>query len=387
MKRFGFFFVLILVMLMSPAAFASDENQEDNVIYLYLDSCPVCSEASPFVDELERNENVAVFKYEGTRQEEEFASYFQEYDIQQVVVPTFIVNDEVIQGYNAIIENDVLTKLSNNINNEDTPEMNNFLISERNALVSTIVIGSLDGFNPCSIWALLFLMSMIIRLQSRKKMAIVGITFIITVASIYGLFMVGVFSVMNQILDIFIVRFLLFSIIFLFAAINVKEALSGREKMTFVISDKGKTGFANRIRSLLLKKEGTIALFFAAVMVALFASLIELPCTAGFPIVWNGMMQDLGVSGISYLFLLLIYLFMYILTEIVIFVFILITMKRMDFSMRVAKKLKLVSGCILIFLSVLMLLGPTAINNITLVVAGTILALILGLLTDYLHRK
>jgi hypothetical protein len=42
----------------------------------------------------------------------------------------------------------------------------------------TLALGLLDGFNPCAMWVLLFLLSLLVRLQDRKRMALIG-TFVL----------------------------------------------------------------------------------------------------------------------------------------------------------------------------------------------------------------
>ncbi len=42
----------------------------------------------------------------------------------------------------------------------------------------TIVIGLLDGFNPCAMWVLLFLLSLLVNLHDRFKMVLIAGTFV-----------------------------------------------------------------------------------------------------------------------------------------------------------------------------------------------------------------
>ena len=55
--------------------------------------------------------------------------------------------------------------------------------------VFTVMIGLLDGFNPCAMWVLLFLLALLVYTQSRKKMFIVGGIFILTSGIVYYFFM------------------------------------------------------------------------------------------------------------------------------------------------------------------------------------------------------
>lgn len=55
--------------------------------------------------------------------------------------------------------------------------------------IFTIIIGLLDGFNPCAMWVLMFLLALLVYTRSRKKMFIVGGTFILVSGIVYYIFM------------------------------------------------------------------------------------------------------------------------------------------------------------------------------------------------------
>ena len=53
----------------------------------------------------------------------------------------------------------------------------------------TVIIGALDGFNPCAMWVLIFLINLLLGLKDRRKMWILGSAFIIASGAVYFLFM------------------------------------------------------------------------------------------------------------------------------------------------------------------------------------------------------
>ncbi|KKS28202.1 MAG: hypothetical protein UU86_C0008G0001, partial [candidate division WWE3 bacterium GW2011_GWC1_42_102] len=53
----------------------------------------------------------------------------------------------------------------------------------------TFTIALMDGFNPCAMWALLFLISLLLGMKDRKKMWLLGGTFILTSGLVYFLFL------------------------------------------------------------------------------------------------------------------------------------------------------------------------------------------------------
>ena len=57
--------------------------------------------------------------------------------------------------------------------------------------LSAILIGAVDGFNPCAMWILLFLISMLLGMKNKKRMWILGITFLASSALVYFLFLLS----------------------------------------------------------------------------------------------------------------------------------------------------------------------------------------------------
>jgi hypothetical protein len=62
--------------------------------------------------------------------------------------------------------------------------------------IVTVILGGLDGFNPCAMWILIFLISMLIGMQDRRKMWIIGFAFIFVSALSYFLFITAWLQVM-----------------------------------------------------------------------------------------------------------------------------------------------------------------------------------------------
>ena len=64
-------------------------------------------------------------------------------------------------------------------------------------LVSTLLIGFADGINPCSLWVLAVLLAIVLHSGSRGRVALVGSTFLLVTAGMYGLYIVGMYSALD----------------------------------------------------------------------------------------------------------------------------------------------------------------------------------------------
>ncbi|WNF36203.1 hypothetical protein RJD24_17395 [Bacillaceae bacterium IKA-2] len=371
------FLLLSLFLTFSHVVLA--EEYSDKMYYILSDTCSVCAEVSIYLDELEEEGNLTyeVIRLEVRRDREEVIRVKEEYDVDEMLVPLFIFEDKHILGFNSIVERELTDRLTSGVGRVDVKKSGFFdrNLEDAPLILATVLIGTVDGFNPCSLWALMFLVSMVIRFNSRRKMAIVGGTYILTIALIYGLFMVGTFSIVILIIDYFWFRFALFSLGMLVAIVNIREGLGLKSSLSFSIKDDNKKSFVKKIRDRLFRVESMFGIILASVTIGAFASFIELPCTAGFPIIWNGLVSSHGVGLAEYGFYLMVYLTMYISMEVLIVIFMIWTMRKAFMGEFIGGNLKLVSGLLMGFLAIILLLGYEYMNNMWIVLGGSLLVL------------
>ena len=72
-----------------------------------------------------------------------------------------------------------INKKSKNIN-ISLPVIGKVNIKKMSLGLASIVLGLVDGFNPCAMWILLFLISTLIGMKDKKRLWILGITFLLT---------------------------------------------------------------------------------------------------------------------------------------------------------------------------------------------------------------
>ena len=73
----------------------------------------------------------------------------------------------------------------------------------------TVIIGALDGFNPCAMWVLVFLINLLLGLEDRKKMWVLGSAFIIASGAVYFLFMTAWLNILIFLGFIFWIRIII----------------------------------------------------------------------------------------------------------------------------------------------------------------------------------
>jgi cytochrome c biogenesis protein CcdA len=251
----------------------------------------------------------------------------------------------------------------------------------------TGLIAFVDGFNPCSLWVLTFLLGIVIYSGSRKKILLIGITFLLVTASAYGLFIVGMFGTLRYLAYLSWITLVVAGMALIFALVNIKDYFWFKQGVSFTISDKHKPKLFQRTRNLMHPGRSVPALLVGTVVLALGITLVELPCTAGFPMVWTGIITSQGVAPAYFAALLAFYLLVYLSIELVIFGSVVVSMKRSRFEEKHGRILKLVGGMIMLALAVTLVLAPDTMHSLggtLLVFGGAVGASVLIL---WLHRR
>ena len=71
---------------------------------------------------------------------------------------------------------------------------------------AAVVIGLIDGFNPCAMWVLLFLISVLIGMKDKKRMWILGLAFLLTSALVYALIMLSWIQIVVKMTTVISIR-------------------------------------------------------------------------------------------------------------------------------------------------------------------------------------
>jgi len=253
---------------------------------------------------------------------------------------------------------------SENTQSIDLPLVGNVKVGEMSLFLMTLLISFIDGFNPCSLWVLTFLLGIVIYSGSRKKIFLVGITFLIVTATAYGTFMLGLLNVFSYIGYTLLIRIIVSFIALLFAIVNIKDYFWYKKGVSFTISDKYKPKLFKKVRNIMNPHNSVFAMLIATIVMALGIVLVELPCTAGFPMIWTSIIAQNNVTGINFAILFGLYLLVYLGIELVVFFTAILTLKKSNFGKDDGRKLKLVGGIIMLAIAIVLLFFPDLMNSL-----------------------
>jgi thiol-disulfide isomerase/thioredoxin len=253
--------------------------------------------------------------------------------------------------------------------------------------IATALIAFVDGFNPCSIWALTMLLALTLHTGSRKKVMIIGLVFITVTAGIYALFILGLFSVLSVLSFTGWIRAVVALVALFFALVNIKDYFWYKEGLSLTIADDKKPGLFQKMRKVMDAGDSLWGLVGATIVLSAGVSLVEFSCTAGFPVIWVNLLTSQQVTPMAFGLLLLLYMVIYQIDELAIFMTAVVTLKSNRVEEKHGRILKLAGGMLMLSLALVMLINPTVMNTLngSLVIFG--IAIAATVLILLIHRK
>jgi len=258
--------------------------------------------------------------------------------------------------------------------------------------ILTFLIALADGFNPCAFFVLTFLLAALIGLAgARKKILLVGGVFIFFSALFYFLFMavlLNVFQLGGKITILTIIA----GLIAVFAGlINIKDYFFFQKGISLTLPKSYKERFIQRVKNLSLAKS-TWALIGATSIIAATVNIYELLCTFGFPMVYTRVLTLRNLPPVQYYLYLVFYNLVYVIPLAVIVLIFAVTLGKRTFSQLWVRRLKLVSGFMILFLGLILMIKPKLLESVLtafsiLFIAIIISGIIIFLHTLYLKRK
>lgn len=256
--------------------------------------------------------------------------------------------------------------------------------------ILTLLIGLADGFNPCAFFILTFLLAALIGLAgARKKILLVGGIFIFFSALFYFLFMSVLLNVFKLGREITILTLVAGAVAVFVGAINVKDYFAFQKGISLTLPKSGKAKFMERVKNLSLAKS-IWALAAATVIIAATVNIYELLCTFGFPMIYTRILTLRELPSLQYYFYLIFYNLIYIIPLTTIVLIFAITLGRKTFSQIWVRRLKLISGFMILFLGLILVLKPKLLESIFTAFWVLILAIIVSgliIFIDYFWQR
>ena len=201
----------------------------------------------------------------------------------------------------------------------------------------------------------------------------VGALFLVVTSLLYGLYMLGAYSTLAIVGRQQWIRAMVALVAGGFGILHLKEHWTTAGP-SVTIGDEHKPGIFRRMRRLADPDRSLPATLGGTAALAVGVSLLETPCTAGLPLLWTDLLadRDVPVSGAAFLFVL--YLFVFLIDELLIFGAAVVTMRAAKLQERHGQALQLIGGVLMVTLAGVMLFASHLLDS----VSGTALVFVLA---------
>ena len=221
----------------------------------------------------------------------------------------------------------------------------------------TLAVGLIDGFNPCAMWVLLLLLSILVNLKDRWRILAIAGTFVCVSGAAYFAFMAAWLNVFEWIGYLRSVQVCLGLVAVLIGIIHVKDFFAFKQGVSLSIPEAAKPGIYDRMRRI-VNAENLPAAIAGAFTLAVLVNIVELLCTAGLPAVYTSILSQQGFSAAGRYGYLLLYIVAYMFDDALMVAGVTWTLSRLKLQETGGRWLKLMSGSVILLLGLTMLLKP-----------------------------
>ncbi|MEG0825974.1 MAG: hypothetical protein RR404_00735 [Bacilli bacterium] len=379
--------LIMIIFFIFP--FKIEAKEKVRLYLFYSDTCPHCAQEKELLKNLEKKyDYLEIYKYEVSNKEADslIMKVFDKLEYKTSSVPFTVIGSQYFVGYNDSIgykiedairyytnfkhkdvvgeileivpifngEENSSGSLNENIVLPFLGEINPKLVS---LPIVAFILGIIDGFNPCAMWILLFLISVLIGMHDRKKMWILGSTFILTSAVVYLFFMLAWLNIALKMSEVAFLRLCIAIVALGAGAFNLRNYFKTSEAGCNVVDSKKRMKIFDKIKKFTMQKS-----FFISIVgimgLAFMVNLIELACSAGLPLLFTQLLALNDLTPVMYGINIFIYIIFFLLDDLVVFIVAMITFKVVGISTKYTKYSHLIGGIIMLLISFLMVFKP-----------------------------
>ena len=221
----------------------------------------------------------------------------------------------------------------------------------------TVLVGALDGFNPCAMWALVFLISLLLGIKNKKRMWIFGSAFIVASAFVYFIFMAAWLNLILFFGFIVWVRLAIAGLALAGGIYAIRDFFVNKTGGCKVSGNEKRRLIFDRIKTSVYRQSFWLALG-GIVILAFAVNLVELICSAGLPAVYSQVLALNNVPEILRYAYLALYVLVFMLDDLFVFFAAMITMELTGITTKYARFSRLAGGITLFLIGSLLIFKP-----------------------------
>ncbi len=392
MKRIFGVIGLVFCLVLSNFNFVKAENKL-KLYFFYGNGCPHCAQEELYLDTIKHSYNIDIQTFEIYNNQNNallLQEVAQTMNIQSLGVPLLVIGDQYIVGYGPGTSDEINSKIKYCLSNEcvnvvgkiidpdSVVETTTTKVSQNentdSKIVSlpfigevdiysfslpavTVLLGFLDGFNPCAMWVLLFLITLLLGMQDRKKMWILGISFIVVSALVYFIFISAWLNLILFLGFIGFVKIIIGMAALFFGVYNIREYFTNKTGACKITGTEKKQKIFQKLKKIVLQNNFWLALL-GIVILAFMVNLVELVCSAGLPAIYTQVLALNNLSKAQYYMYILLYIFFFMLDDLFVFFVSMTTLRITGVTTKYTRYSKLIGGILMFIIGVLLIFKP-----------------------------
>ena len=363
-----------------PGGQAQAQSRPVDVDVFVSATCPHCAAAKPFIERLRRERPDLLIRVADIADDSLARARLSEIARQRgmaaVGIPAFLIGGELIVGWDegrteaairarlpARRAGDSATRArppppdTTATGTIDLPLVGPVDVRRVGLPAFSFAVGFIDGVNPCAMWALLYLLTLLATMRDRRRMFALGGTFVFVGGALYFAFIAAWFELFRFIGATRPVQLVLGSVALLAGAVHVKDFVALGHGVTLSIPEGAKPRLFSQARRV-LTAENLAGAILAVAVFAVLVNVVELLCTAGLPAVYTQILSTQELARWEYYGNLGIYIGAYMLDDAIVLAAAIITLSRARLQKRAARWLELLSGLVLLLLGAALIVRP-----------------------------
>jgi len=375
-KKFFFIFLLLFgISVFSPVFAQTNPPSEGKlqIYFFYSETCPHCKAERAFLDTIEsKYPQVQIDRYleSDASHRKLLADLLTQHDAQQYtgLVPLTFVGKDFFAGFDNAenigkkIEDSIVRQLGNlqpqpeeNKNKVHLPLIGDVDLSKYSLPLQAIILGFFDGFNVCSLGALVLILGLVLILRSRPKIMLFGGLYILVTAVVYGVLIFLWYQLFYYLAPVIKIMNVFVGLLGIGGAIYfLKQFIKSRKANLTCDSQENQiiAKHSAKIQKAFQESGGIWGLIIGVLIFAAVITIVEFPCSAVVPVLFAGIMAHAKIPLFSYIIYLVLYLFFYMLDEIIVFLIAVFTMNVKIASGKVMTWLSLIEAIVLFGLGI-----------------------------------
>lgn len=367
------FIAVLLFFLFFPIDSRAENEVEPNSVYIFSSpTCPHCIKAKSFLEKFkeEKNPELSIHDFEISKNTEKVEEFYEKYSVpenQRGFVPAIFIGKKYFIGFNGSIEEEISALLhGNEIKNENEeggnstniPILGKIDVSGFSLPVLSVILGIADGFNVCSLGALMIILGLVMALRSRPRIIMFGGAYILTTALVYGAMIFLWHQFFTLIASYTRSLEMLIGLLSLGGGFYLlREFYKAYKSGPICRSNNLLSRLSPKIEKIFKDKSHLALLIGSVVVFSVVITIVEFPCSAVMPVLFTSILANSGISfGLSFLYMT-IYILFYMLDEIIIFLIAVFTLEIKIVSHRLIIFFNLLASLMFIFLGFYYLFG------------------------------